>query len=89
MEVGSAYPTGIVSKSAARTSAPELDHDVVPNEIELVQHATAVLGAAQVASWMRTEVQSLGGETPYNLMQSVEGRRRVERVLLQIEHGVY
>lgn len=59
------------------------------DEIEMVRRATDVLGINHVARWMRSRIPSLGNQTPYELMQTEDGRRQVERVLLKIEHGVY
>ena len=55
----------------------------------MVRRATEVLGMDHVARWMRSNIPSLGNQTPYALMQTEEGRLQVERVLLKIEHGVY
>lgn len=59
------------------------------DEIALVRRATEVLGIEHVARWMQSNIPSLGNQTPYALMTTEEGRKRVERVLLKIEHGVY
>lgn len=58
-------------------------------EVEMVRRATEVLGVNHVALWMRSRIPSLGDQTPYALIQTQDGRRQVERVLLKIEHGVY
>jgi hypothetical protein len=57
--------------------------------VALVRRATEVLGVAHVARWMQSKIPSLGGQTPYDLIQTEDGRRQVGRVLLKIEHGVY
>ncbi len=59
------------------------------DEVELVRKATEVLGITHVGRWMRSKIPSLGNQIPYVLMQTEEGRKQVERVLLKIEHGVY
>lgn len=59
------------------------------DEVEMVRRATEVLGIDHVARWMRSKIPSLGNQTPYALIQTEDGRRQVERVLLKIEHGVY
>ncbi len=38
---------------------------------------------------MRRNIPSLGNQTPYVLIETENGRKLVERVLLKIEHGVY
>ena len=43
----------------------------------------------QLAAWMQRGIPALGGRTPFEAMQTEEGRTDVERVLGQIEHGVY
>lgn len=59
------------------------------DEVAMVRRATEVLGISHVGIWMRSRIPSLGNQTPYTLMQTEEGRRQIERVLLKIEHGVY
>ncbi len=59
------------------------------DEVEMVRRATEVLGINHVARWMRSKIPSLDNQTPYALMQTEDGRRQVERVLLKIQHGVY
>lgn len=59
------------------------------DEAELVRMATECLGVDHVGHWVRSRIPSLGNHTPYELMQTEEGRRQVECVLLKIEHGVY
>lgn len=74
------------------TTGPELGADSAPqsqDEVQLVRRASEVLGASHVARWMQSEIPSLGNQTPYVLMQTEAGRRKVELVLLKIEHGVY
>jgi uncharacterized protein (DUF2384 family) len=58
-------------------------------EEAMVRRATEVLGVNYVEAWLASEIPSLGNQTPNTLMQTEEGRQRVERVLLKIEHGVY
>jgi uncharacterized protein (DUF2384 family) len=55
----------------------------------MVRRATEVLGVNHVGRWMRSQIPSLGNQTPYALIQTEHGRKQVERVLLKIEHGVY
>lgn len=66
-------------------AAVECSRDVV----NLVRKATEVLGTSHVAHWMRSQIPSLGNQTPYALLQTEDGCKQVERVLLEIEHGVY
>lgn len=61
----------------------------IPDEIALVRRATEVLGIEHVAGWMQSNIPSLDKQTPYSLMKTEDGRKKVERVLLRIEHGVY
>jgi uncharacterized protein (DUF2384 family) len=83
-------PAGIVVGAGGRAS--EVESDVVAHsqdEVEVVRRAAEVLGIDRVAGWMRTRIPSLGNQTPYALIQTEDGRKQVERVLLKIEHGVY
>jgi uncharacterized protein (DUF2384 family) len=59
------------------------------DEVAMVRRATEVLGVNHVGRWMRSQIPSLGNQTPYALIQTEHGRKQVERVLLKIEHGVY
>jgi uncharacterized protein (DUF2384 family) len=89
MQAGSSCSEAVSEYQPTTSSDVILDTVAIPNEVELVQRAAEVLGSQQVAAWMQSNVPSLGGETPYRLMQTPEGRCQVERVLLMIEHGVY
>lgn len=60
-----------------------------PDEAATVRRATEVLGVEHVAQWLRSRIPSLGGKTPYQLLQTEDGRRQIERVLQMIENGVY
>ena len=71
------------------TSTGAADHSRYPDEVEMVRKATEVLGTNYVVRWMRSQIPSLGNQTPYELLQTEDGRRQVGRVLLKIEHGVY
>jgi uncharacterized protein (DUF2384 family) len=79
VSVGAGDPSEFGSDAALHS------HD----EIEMVRKATEVLGIDRVAAWMRTRIPSLGNQTPYVLIQTEDGRKQVDRVLLKIEHGVY
>ena len=59
------------------------------DEIAMVRRATEVLGASHVGRWMQSAVPSLNNRTPYTLIKTEDGRNRIERVLMKIEHGVY
>jgi len=59
-------------------------------EVDLLLKALQIAGSTQkLAEWMQTPVPALDGAMPYALMQSEEGRKRVEAVLGRIEHGIY
>lgn len=72
--------------------AHESSAEVAPEsreQVEIVRQATAILGIHHVARWMESRIPSLDNQSPYDLIQTKDGRKQVERVLLQIEHGVY
>lgn len=49
-----------------------------------------VLGSEEeVKGWLRKSVFSLEGQKPIDLIKTESGRRRVEGVLHQIEHGIF
>jgi uncharacterized protein (DUF2384 family) len=90
VESGALDPSHAKAEEGSDSASPDLgQRSAAPNEVELVQHAADVLGVGHVPAWMRSQIPSLDGATPYSLMHSGEGRRRVEKVLLQTEHGVY
>jgi hypothetical protein len=89
-EIVTMHHSPVISDEPVENATPDLgQQNAAPNEVEIVRHAADVLGANQVPAWMRSQIPSLGGATPYSLMRSPDGRRRVETVLLKIEHGVY
>jgi Protein of unknown function (DUF2384) len=71
------------------SSQPEFEVFESEDEIAMVRRAAEVLGIDHVAPWMRSAIPSLGNRTPYTLIKTEDGRNRVERVLMKIEHGVY
>jgi putative toxin-antitoxin system antitoxin component (TIGR02293 family) len=46
-------------------------------------------GAAQARAWLREPVPALGGERPVDLLDTDEGARAVEEILLRIEYGFF
>jgi len=59
-------------------------------DIDLVERGLAVIGSPEkLARWMQTPIPALGGQTPYSLLGSEEGRKQVATVLGRIEHGIY
>lgn len=49
-----------------------------------------VLGSeAQAREWLTSQILSLGGERPIDLLETVKGYERVKNKLLQIEYGTY
>lgn len=59
-------------------------------DVELLLKALRVAGSTQrLAEWMQTPIPALNGHTPYQLIQSEQGRKEVDAVLGRIEHGVY
>ena len=61
------------------------------DDIEGVRRlAAAVFGSRRTAKrWLRRPARGLGWQVPVDLLDTVEGRKRVATYLLQIEHGVY
>lgn len=59
-------------------------------EVRLIQRALDVIGSPdRMARWMQSPNRSLQRRTPYSLLETEDGRRQVETVLGQIEHGIY
>jgi hypothetical protein len=67
---------------------PPLPEDRDP-EIDLIERVVDTIGFPRVIEWLQAPVPSLRGRTPYSLMASEEGRKEVETVLGQIEHGIF
>lgn len=44
---------------------------------------------AALAEWMCAPAQALGGKTPIRAIRTASGRKRVVRILLALEYGVY
>lgn len=82
-------PRTDVIEDVSITSSDDASTARALDEVALVRKATEVLGNDHVARWMRSNIPSLGNQTPYALLKTEEGRKQVERVLLKIEHGVY
>jgi len=75
--------------SAAGVLLNRIDAGGPLNEVETLWHAVQVVGKEALAEWVNSPVPSLGGQTPYALLQTAKGRDQVNRVLGQIEHGIY
>lgn len=73
-------------ESIGSGGAPPLN----PSAIYVLDHSLAVLGSPErLTLWMQTPVASLGGRTPWSLLDTAEGRNDVETTLGRIAHGVY
>jgi|SRR5579884_2621026 len=78
-----------LKSSLASRRGPHPDHASDP-EVELIRKALDIIGSPkQVAKWMSSPVEALGGKTPYSLLGSQAGRKQVATALGRIEHGVY
>ncbi len=42
----------------------------------------------KAARWLRRTTSALGGDAPIDLLETAEGTRAVERLLLAIDHGL-
>jgi putative toxin-antitoxin system antitoxin component (TIGR02293 family) len=59
-------------------------------QADLVALAERMLGSRElVLDWLRTPAIGLGRRKPRDMMEAAAGRRAVETLLRQIEHGVY
>lgn len=77
-------------KKAKQAALTQHEGATLFETLRLIDRATEVLGDRDGAiDWLRSEVTSLGGRRPIDLMDTPIGRRSVERVLGRIEHGVY
>lgn len=53
-------------------------------------HAVEVLEATERArDWLESENRALGGQTPFELLDTDAGAREVDDVLGRIEHGIF
>jgi uncharacterized protein (DUF2384 family) len=61
-----------------------------PNpEVKIIQHAAGIIGVDRIAKWMNTPLPALKGRTPFSLLDTEEGREKIEEVLGKIDYGVY
>jgi uncharacterized protein (DUF2384 family) len=62
---------------------PELDDELMARGLEMLGDEAAVI------QWFRSPARALGGLLPYEAVRTPEGREQVERLMLQLIHGVY
>ncbi len=57
---------------------------------EMYQLAMNVLGSEENAEgWMHKPALGLNGQIPAELIRTTNGAKQVEKLLMQIEHGIY
>jgi putative toxin-antitoxin system antitoxin component (TIGR02293 family) len=74
--------------SANRLTAVESDS--LFRIARIIAHAESVFGNKKSASnWLRSEVPSLGGQRPLDILDTDAGALEVDDLLGRIEHGVF
>ena len=59
-------------------------------EVKLIDWALEIAGSPEkLGEWVQMPIPALSGRTPYQALQTEQGRIDLERVLGQIEHGIY
>ncbi|WP_180984948.1 MbcA/ParS/Xre antitoxin family protein [Salinibacter ruber] len=96
MELTAEELSGVLHVSRRTMSQRKKEGRLKPDEservlrlIRLYRRAADVLGRPEGATeWLREENFALSDETPLEFADTEPGARRVERLLVQIEHGV-
>ncbi len=74
-------------RAAGRLSVAESDR--VVRYADLLWRATELVGDDEsAATWLRTPVPALGGETPLDHAATERGTRNVLRLIGRLEHGI-
>ena len=88
-EQGSETPAkglGAVVVEMSRIESQRAGSDAV---VRVLMRGLEVLGPAQLPGWMTTRIPALGGQTPYSVIETEEGRKTIETELGRIEHGIF
>lgn len=85
---------GIPLRTLARRKT---EHRFTPQESDrlyrlsrTIEQATEVLGSAEKARrWLKSPNRALGGEVPFDLLDTDIGAHQVEEVLVRLNHGIF
>lgn len=85
---------GIPLRTLARRKT---EHRFTPQESDrlyrlqrTIDLATEVLGSVEKARrWMKAPNRALGGEVPFDLLDTDIGAHQVEEVLVRLDHGIF
>jgi len=83
-----------ISRWAKSKKSSELISEQKADSLEILESILTlgknVLGSdEELNSWLHNPVFALDGNKPIDLIKTESGRRRVEEVLHQIEHGIF
>lgn len=83
-------PERTMARRLKEERLPPADSESVLRLAGMIAQAEGVFGdRASALSWLRRPNRSLGGQTPWLLLDTTFGAREVEDALVRIEHGVF
>ena len=82
-------PRTFARRKAAKQFTPE-ESDRIYRLARIVQLAIDVLGSDEKArNWLKAPNRALGGEVPFELLDTDVGTRQVEAALLRVAYGIF
>lgn len=78
------------ARRMAKNQLSPVESDRLYRLARIIARTEEVFGSQEKASlWLKEPNRALGLQTPLSLLDTDEGARRVEDVLIRIEHGVF
>ena len=82
-------PRTFARRKAAKQFTPE-ESDRIYRLARIVQLAIDVLGSDEKArNWLKAPNRALGGEVPFEILDTDVGARQVEAALLRVAYGIF
>lgn len=79
-----------ISRLYQRSRVSEAQSEAVMDTTRLLLKSLRVFGDSDKATaWLQTPLLALDDRSPYSLMDTFEGRKWIDQVLTQIEHGEF
>lgn len=57
-------------------------------KMQLIEQIKDVIGRDQYEKWMNKKIISLGDKTPLEVLETPDGKMKINRILNAIEHGI-
>ena len=88
------YLIDVSERTLARRKAEKIlnksESDRLYRVARIAAMAEEIFGSpAATAAWFKEQIPTLGGATPWSLLDTDEGAQRIAELLGRIEHGVY